>query len=216
MVRVAMRNGEPDYEIVCDVAWDFLEFDASWQELARTCDGVCFGTLAQRSPAARQTIQQFVAAATQAVRLFDVNLRQNYFDQSLLERSLQLSSAVKLNADELEVLRDLLQLSSTDPADRCREMLERFELSFVAWTRGALGTTVIDGDGIHTAPAVTIDTSQGTPVGAGDATAAALLHGYLARWPWQRTLRLANTLGAYVATQPGACPKLPQEILDLL
>ena len=68
-------HGEPTYQIAADVAWDDLRYDERWEQLARTCDAVCFGSLAQRSNASRDAIQAFLRDATQALRLFDVNLR---------------------------------------------------------------------------------------------------------------------------------------------
>ena len=75
---VTLENGEPTFEIVADVAWDWLEFDAAAAQLAAQCDAVSFGTLGQRCEPARRAIQQFVEHAPQAIRLFDVNLRQHY------------------------------------------------------------------------------------------------------------------------------------------
>ena len=84
-VEITLRNGEPEYKIIGDTAWDRLAWDESLVGLAKRCDAVCFGTLGQRLEPARSTIQQFAAAASQAVRLFDLNLRQDYFSAELLE-----------------------------------------------------------------------------------------------------------------------------------
>jgi fructokinase len=210
-VRVQLdARGEPTFTITHDVAWDYLAFDVKTEALARQCHGVCFGTLAQRNPISRSTIQQFLESAPQAVRLFDVNLRQHYFDRPTIKRSCQLATAMKLNAAELEVLGELLGIASTQQ-DIAPVLLERFELSFLAVTRGAKGTRIYTPQGMHEGQAVPA-AGGGDAVGAGDAAAAALLHGAVRGWPWERTVTLANTLGAHVASRPGACPAHPPEI----
>ncbi len=83
IVNVKLENGQPSYEIVENVAWDFLELTEDWRELAKTCDAVCFGTLAQRNVVSQKTIQEFVSLTNPTcLRIFDVNLRQNYYSKS--------------------------------------------------------------------------------------------------------------------------------------
>ena len=100
--------------------------------------------------------------------------------------------------------------------DKAQALIKKFNLNFVAVTQGPLGTIVYDTNNHYQADPVEIDTSKGDAVGAGDATSAALAHGYIRGWDWQRTIQLANTLGAYVASQKGACPPLSDEIKALL
>lgn len=200
-------GGEPRYEIVAGVAWDALQYTAELHELAGACDAVCFGTLAQRASKSRETIYKFLEAACQAERLLDVNLRQEYYDMALLERSCELATSVKLNEDELRELSVVFAL----PADidgAAAALRDRFRLRWLALTRGPRGTIVYDETGWHETEPVAAEGTGGDAVGAGDAAAAALVHGAIRRWPWSRTLALANRLGAYVASQRGACPRL--------
>jgi fructokinase len=206
------RNGQPSYEIVADVAWDALEFTPELASLAREADAVCFGTLGQRSAASREAIRRFLEAADRAERLLDVNLRPPFYDASLLARSCEPATAVKLNEGELRELAGLFGLSRDGAADGLRE---RFGLSWVAVSRGPRGTVVHDAAGRHESEPVAARTEDGDPVGAGDATAAALVHGAIRGWPWSMTLALANRLGAYVASCRGACPRLPRGIVDI-
>lgn len=207
------ERGEPSYDIVQDVAWDMIWYDFDLTDEAQVADAVCFGSLAQRTAQSRNAIYRFLDEARRAVRLFDVNLRQNYYDRRILERSCELSSAVKLNHEELDMLRDLFSLDS-DEAEAARGLMRKFELKWVAVTHGEKGTAVYTAEQSYTGEAVPAP-GGGNPVGAGDATAAALLHGATRRWDWNRTLTLANTLGSFVASQNGACPKLPDEIKKL-
>ena len=210
-VEITLRDGEPDYEIVRGVAWDRLAWDESLAGLAKRCDAVCFGTLGQRLESARSTIQQFAAAASLAVRLFDVNLRQDYFSAELLEDGCRAASIVKMNEAELATVAPLLGLGQTA---EIRQLIEHFDLDLFVLTRGKLGTE------LHSADSVVLgQAAQFTPepdadsVGAGDACSAAILHGAVRRWPLQQTADLANRLGAFVASRKGATPELPAKLL---
>jgi fructokinase len=214
-VRVTLdAQGNASYVFADDVAWDHLEWTPSWRELAGSCDAVCFGTLAQRSPRSRRTIEQFLEHALQALRLFDVNLRLNFYTTDIIERSLRLASAVKLNDSELPVVAEALDVNGEDDYSQVQNLIERFDLDWLALTRGPLGTVVYAdgskyvGEQFRFPPAKNADT-----VGAGDACGAGLVAGYLLGWPMQDTVDLANRLGAFLASQPGATPTLPREIL---
>jgi fructokinase len=206
-------KGEPTFTIAADVAWDSLEFDAAAEGLAMRCDAVCFGTLAQRDGRTRLAIHRFVQTAGQAVRLFDVNIRQRYYDEPTIRRSCELATAVKLNASELTLLTRMLDLGG-EGEHAAAVLREKFGLMWVAVTRGERGTAVYAEDGRHEGETVAA-TPGGDAVGAGDATAAALLHGAVRGWNWDRTLALANALGAHVASQTGACPPHTPRIAQL-
>lgn len=206
-------KGEPTYDIVKNVAWDCLQFDPDLESLARRIDAVCFGTLAQRDAQTRNTIYRFLEAAPQAVRLLDVNLRQAYYDRHILTRSLELANAVKLNTTELRTLDEMFGLAATFD-DAATKLLTRHKLKWVALTRGADGVVVYTPTGRFEGDAAPAS-QVADAVGAGDATSAALLHGVVRRWPWPRTITLANMIGAHVVTQPGACPPLSDEVRKL-
>jgi fructokinase len=210
-VEITLRDGEPAYEIIGDTAWDQLAWDESLAGLAKRCDAVCFGTLGQRLGPARSTIQQFVAAASQAVHLFDINLRQDYFSAELLEAGCRAASIVKMNEAELATIAPLLGLGQPE---EIRQLIQHFDLDLFVLTRGKLGTE------LHTADSVTLGQPakfapepDADSVGAGDACSAAILHGVVRRWPLQQTADLANRLGAFVASRKGATPELRAELL---
>lgn len=212
-------RGEPNFEIVKDVAWDVLQFDPDLEDLARRCDAVCFGTLAQRDGQTRNTIYRFLDTARRAVRLFDVNLRQNYFDARIVQRSCELATVVKLNVDELPVVASLLGLPRGEKAETAGDvasqaLLKKFGLKMVVLTRGERGTVAFTPAGRFEGAKASYPPATGADaVGAGDACSAGILVGMLRRWPAQQTVDLANRLGAYVASQPGATPTLPGELV---
>jgi len=216
-VLVTLEGGEPTYEIVPDTAWDRLEFSADWKRLASQCSAVCFGSLGQRSPQSRATIQRFLEYATPAILMFDVNLRQDFFSPDLIAESCARATVVKLNERELpQVCRLLGNSSETETLDRQASILrEQFGLDAVVLTRGAAGTVFYTADGkIEGEPAHFPPAPDADSVGAGDACAAGILLGMLLEWPDERTLTLANAAGAFVAAQPGATPQLPRSVLE--
>jgi fructokinase len=215
-------RGEPTFEIARDVAWDTMQWDPDLEGLARQCEAVCYGTLAQRDGQSRTTIYRFLDAATRAIRLYDVNLRQTFFDQRIVRKSFEYATVAKLNLEELAAVADLLSLDvGPDGEGRVERtaaaLLRKFKLRFVAVTRGPEGTVLysptakVEGEAVSYPPAPDADS-----VGAGDACAAGLLVGMLRRWPAERTVALANHLGAFVASQPGATPPLPEAILAMV
>jgi fructokinase len=222
-VFVTVRDGEPTYEIVRDVAWDKLRMDDRTAALARSCDAVCFGSLAQRDAVSRGMIQLFVESAPQAIRMFDVNLRQDYYNADILRRSCELASVVKVNRAELPAVVDLLDIDVPQHADEVRNdrraaaLLEAFDLDLLVFTQGARGTVLYTRDRKFTGDPVRYrSVDQADSVGAGDACSAGFLIGLVQQWPMERTLELANHLGAFVASRPGATPALPDAVLRLV
>jgi fructokinase len=211
-VRVTLDQGEPSYDIVRDVAWDRLEFTPELSTLATACVAVCFGTLGQREERARQTIGRFLESATRAIKLFDVNLRQHYYDAALLRRSFELASFAKMNQAELPVVAETLGFHRTGEADNVEALRKEFKLGGVILTRGARGITLFADDGQMEAPVMRYPAAPNADhVGAGDACSAALLVGMVRDWSPMETLVLANRMGAYVASVPGATPALPPD-----
>jgi fructokinase len=216
-VNVTLQAGQPMFEIVANVAWDYIEFTPAWSELAGRATAVCFGTLAQRSTASRGAVEAFLDAATNAIRLFDVNLRQHYYDRGIIDESGRLATMVKLNEEELPVLAKLLGLPAGVPTDQLAQLRDRFDLDAVVYTRAERGTMLVLRSEVFSPPAVTYPPAPNADaVGAGDACSAGILVGCSLGLPPARTAELANHLGAYVASQQGATPVLPPAIISLV
>lgn len=211
-------QGQPTFDIVQNVAWDVLSFDFDLEDLARTCSAVGFGTLAQRDAQARNTIYRFLDTARQAIRLFDVNFRQNFYDARTLQRSCEMATVLKLNEQELPTLARELHLGDEADADTlANTLLQQYKLDMVVLTRGPRGTRLYTGQGaIDGEPAEYPPAEGADPVGAGDAVSAAVLVGRVLRLPTERIANLANHVGAYVASQPGATPPLPDDLLAMV
>jgi fructokinase len=217
-VTVDLEDGQPTYTIHEPAAWDFLELSDEWMQLAERADAICFGTLAQRSRASRQTIQNLVAQTPEScVRVFDVNLRAPFYSGEVVVESLELATVVKMNDAEMPLVSDLLGFPDEGglEADQLRRGAERLlegfpTLKMVAVTRGGHGSLLVTRGEWHEHPGIRVDVAD--TVGAGDAFTAALTH-WLLRGAELATLNEAgNRWGAWVASMPGAMPVLPEEV----
>jgi fructokinase len=206
MVEVALQNGQPSYRITENVAWDFLEFSEDWKELAKSCDAVCFGTLAQRNSVSRNTIQDFLNQTNpECLRIFDVNLRQNYFSPPILLQSLKLANVLKLNHEELPGIVDLFEIYGADEIEKVKNLRAKFDLHLVCLTRGGGGSLLIGENEISEHSGIRVEIAD--TIGAGDAFTATLAHGILHGWNLAEINEKANRIGAFVASQTGAMPE---------
>ena len=202
---------QASYEFATDTAWDHLAWSDELATLAGRCDAVCFGTLGQRSPVSRETIRRFVEAAPRtALRVFDVNLRQRFYDRETIDTSLQIASALKLNDEELPIVAELCGLRTTTPHAMLIELMNRYELRFAALTRGPRGSLLLAGSEEDECPAP--DTTVMDTVGAGDAFTATLVTGFLRGLPLAEINRHANAVASFVCSQNGATPPLPASL----
>ena len=217
-VTVSFAGGEPQYTIHQPAAWDYLELSDEWVRLAERAGAICFGSLAQRSAASRHTIQTIAAqSAASCIRVFDANLRPPFLSIEVIEESIELATVLKLNEDELPQVLTLLGLDGEEDPERKRlrrdaeRLLAEFpSLKLVAVTRGPKGSLLVRRDEWHEHPGIAIEVAD--PIGAGDAFTAALVH-YLLRGADLAVLNEAgNRWGAWVASQYGAMPDLPDEV----
>jgi len=227
-VTVSFEGQEPHYTIHQPAAWDFLELSDEWIQLIERADAICFGTLAQRDPKSRQTIQALVAQTSAAcIRVFDVNLRAPFYSAEVIMESLDLASVVKMNDAEVPIVLDLLGLDlNAAPmdgpqagTDLMREAAERLlatypTLQMVAITRGARGSLLITRHEWNEHRGFPVKVVDG--IGAGDALTAALTH-YMLRGAGLATLSEAgNRWGSWMASHSGAMPALPDSVRDAI
>jgi fructokinase len=214
-VRIG-ANGEPRFNVNENSAWDYLEWTPEWGRLAGRAAVVCFGTLGQRRPEARATIERFLGATRPgALRLFDVNLRHSFFTPDMLARALRLSTVVKLNAEELAAAGSMLSLRASGQVETARELLELFDLRLVAVTRGAAGSLLVSRDEADEHPGLRAGRVADT-IGCGDAFAAALAHCLRRGAPLPLSNEIANRVGSWLATQQGATPEADDETITRL
>ena len=196
-------RGVPTYNIMEDVAWDNIPFTPEMEELARKADAVCFGSLVQRMNS-RGAVLGFVRAMRpDALKVFDINLRQHYYGREVLEESLKLADILKINDEEIRIVADLFGLGDDDVV-ACRELISRYGLKLVILTKGPEGSVVVTSDRVipqAAGEAEVVDT-----VGAGDAFTAAFVVAYLRGDSLEEAQRLASDTAAYVCSCKGAMP----------
>jgi len=208
------RPDHPRFTIHENVAWDALDFDAAVEALMGRAAAVCFGTLAQRSPGSRHTIQRAIRAVRpDCLVVYDVNLRQHFYRREWLETSLRASAIVKLNAEEVIEIDKLLGLDSPDQERFALALRERYGVDTVCITRGDRGCLLVGPDQAVDDPGTPVRVADA--VGAGDAFTAALILARLRRWPLDSQASFANAVGALVASRPGAMPVLREEFTRL-
>ena len=226
LVSVFMKNGEPGYQIEAGAAWDYMTDKPALKELAGQCSAICFGSLAQRSSITRSTVRNFLQNAPQAIRMYDVNLRQNTltgekgYSGEIVAYSCRAATIIKANQSELFAICDLLGIEC--PADRTLDgirsrmeaLLEHFPVQTIVVTRGAEGTIVLTRDGEFDLSSPIKAEGPPHPVGAGDACSAGILVGITLGWDIRNTMELANRMGADVAAHASATPPLSASTLN--
>lgn len=204
-VNVTFSDGDPRYEIVLDVAWDFIEWTDEWENLAATCQAVCFSSLSQRNDPSRTTIERFLeATAPDCLRVLDINLRPPFVNEDVLRSSIEHANVVKYNYQESLFLKRLFWKDDFE-----RWLLSEAGIDVVCVTRGAEGCDLFAGENHASAAAESIDTSRGDPVGAGDAFSAALIDGLLKKIPLETVAHRANRYAGVVASLKGGMPDMP-------
>ena len=197
-------RGVPTYTIMEDVAWDNIPFTPEMEALARRADAVCFGSLVQRMGSRDSVLRFLRATRPEALKVFDINLRQHYYSREVLEESLNLADILKINDEEIRIVADMFGLGDDDIA-ACRTLIDRYSLRLVILTKGAEGSEVITADETIPQPAgeaVIVDT-----VGAGDSFTAAFVVAYLRGDSLADAQRLASDTAAYVCSRKGAMPE---------
>lgn len=213
-VHVELDNqGHPTYRFSKHPAWDAIEWNAQLAEIATQCVAVCFGTLAQRAEPSASTIARFVSTVPEhALKIFDVNLRGNFWTPDCIVSSLKRANVFKLSSDELQQVADACEIPASMHAsdiETLKAIRQRFDLHTVALTRGGDGATLVTADDVDECPAAA--TTVRDTVGAGDSYTAVLALGLLNHWPLKRINQCAVTLSAYVCSQTGATPELLPE-----
>ena len=204
-------EGVPRYDIRTDVAWDHIPFTPRLEVLAAQAQAVCFGSLAQRLAFSRETIHRFLDAMPDdggRLKIFDINLRQTFYDKEILHRGLQKCNILKLNDEEAGLVGAVFNLPGHTPPDRCRFLLKQYPLKMVLLTCGTKGSYVFTPGATSFLETPRVEVAD--TVGAGDsftaAFTAALLHGKSVA----EAHRLAVEVSAYVcAAGTAPCPDSP-------
>lgn len=207
-------DGQPDYTIHEEVAWDALEPTVAAKRAVESAHAVCFGSLAQRSARSRQAIVNLVrSSSAKALRIFDVNLRQRYYSSDLLRESCALANVLKLNEEELPVVSAVAGLDFGSERKKIEALALQFDIDVVALTRGNRGSLLFSAGDWSEVSGLTVEVRD--TVGAGDSFLAGLTLGLLHSRPLDEVNRHANELARHVCSHAGATPSIPDFIRNL-
>lgn len=208
------KDGIPEYEICENVAWDNIPFTPKTEDLAKNTGTVSFGSLAQRNSVSRETIKRFLNCMPEnSLKIFDINLRQHFYTKDLIHESLQLSNMLKINDEEIILISGLYGYKENDEQDICKRLLEEYNLDIVILTKGTDGSFVFTQKETSYQPTPKVHVAD--TVGAGDSFTAAFVASYIRGERIPDAHQLAMEVSAYVCTQHGAMPQLPDAYLEL-
>ena len=208
-------QGVPRYEIRENVAWDNIPFTPSLEKLARRTCCVCFGSLAQRNVISRTSVYLFLdSMPADSYKVFDVNLRQEFYTKEVVCESLYRCNILKLNDEELKVMGRLLGYPEESPEEQCRILLHDFDLKILILTCGVKGSYVFTPGNVSFLE--TPKTEVADTVGAGDSFTAAFCCAILKGRQVGAAHRLAADVSAFVCSQQAAMPVLPDELKSRL
>ncbi len=206
-------RGVPTYIIKEGAAWDNIPFTPEMGNVARRCDAVCWGSLAQRSEVSRQSILKFIGMVPEkCLRIFDINLRGNFYTKEVVENSLRLCNILKINDEEFEIVTKMFGYAHNTFAEGCRAIIADYNLDMLVLTCGATGSYVFKADG-ETSYFDTPKVEVADTVGAGDSFTGTFCSALLAGISMKKAHRLAVDVSAFVCTQNGAMPQLPQQLI---
>ena len=204
-------DGIPSYDIKEGAAWDNIPFTPELEALARRSRAVCFGSLAQRSEVSRQTIYRFLDSTPKdCLRIFDINLRQNFYSKEIIRESLRRCNILKINDEELVIIGRMFGYPGMDFENKCWLILGKYNLDMLVLTCGVNGSYVFSKGAMsyYETPKVKVADT----VGAGDSFTGSFVASLLAGKLVAEAHRIAVNVSAYVCTQNGAMPQLPEEL----
>ncbi|HZL10503.1 MAG TPA: carbohydrate kinase [Prolixibacteraceae bacterium] len=209
-------NGNPDFNIITDVAYDHIEINTEMIDAFSQADCVCFGTLVQRYGISKNTLRELIHESPEVVKFLDINLRKKCYTPVTVEDSLRMATILKTNDEELMIVKELLGLKNDSIKDLAKEVIEKYDLEVLLCTLGRNGAfSLTPQDVFHYDPGYQI--SLGDTVGSGDAFSAGFVHYYINGSTIEEALRFGNAAGAMVATTTGATsPISKEEILNFM
>ena len=192
------EKGIPSYEIKQHVAWDHIPFTPEMEAIARECKAVCFGSLAQRSPESRATILRFLdAVGPDCLKIFDINLRQQFYTREIIEESLRRCNILKINDEELDIVCPMLGKDK-------HQLITDYQISMLVLTCGTEGSYIITPEEESFLPTPKVEVVD--TVGAGDSFTGAFVASLLSGKSIREAHQKAVDVSAFVCTQAGAMP----------
>lgn len=200
------------FKITEPVAWDNIQFNERLKKLATEADLIVFGSLATRNETSRKTLLEMFEAS-EATRLFDVNLRPPYDNPEVIEELISLSDIIKLNDDEL------IKIASwRNESGKIKKLIKWFSefygCSDIYITKGANGAVFYTENHFYEHPGFKVNVTD--TVGAGDSFLASLISNLAENRSPAKSIENACATGAFVAAQKGAVPEYSQKEVEII
>ena len=213
-VQVTLAEGGiPTYEIKEGVAWDNIPYTNEMADIAKSARAVCFGSLAQRNSVSRENIRKFLAdTPADCLKICDINLRQQFYSKEVLEDSFKLCNILKINDEELVVVSRMFGYEGLDMRQTCEKMVQDYGLKMLVLTCGTNGSYVFTDDGL-TSFQDTPKVEVADTVGAGDSFTGSFCACIINGKPVQEAHKTAVAVSAFVCTQNGAMPVVPETLM---
>lgn len=209
------QSGVPQYELKENVAWDNIPYTERLESLAERTMAVCFGSLAQRNVVSRNTINRFldvVSRNEENLIVFDVNLRQGFYNKEILCNSMKRCNILKINDEELVTVSRMFGYPGIDLQDKCWILLGKYNLKMLILTCGINGSYVFTPGNVSFQPTPKVEVAD--TVGAGDSFTAAFISSVLKGKSVSEAHSLAVRTSAFVCTEKGAMPTLPTQFTE--
>lgn len=207
--------GVPCYDIKENVAWDNIPFTDKLKELAQHTCAVCFGSLAQRNIVSRETINAFLDAMPDGegqYKIFDINLRQGFYTKDIICNSMRRCNILKINDEELVTISRMFGYPGIDLQDKCWILLAKYNLDMLILTCGVNGSYVFTPGNVSFVETPKVEVAD--TVGAGDSFIGTFISAILKGKTVREAHQLAVNVSAYVCTQNGAMPRLPENLIN--
>ena len=205
------EDGVASYDIKEGSAWDNIPCTPEMEQLAGRCSAVCFGSLAQRNEVSRNAIYRFLNATPKGcMRIFDINLRQNFYSKEVIQESLRQCNVMKINDEELVIIGRMFGYPGLDIENKCWLILGKYNLDMLVLTCGVNGSYVFSKGAMSFLETPKVEVAD--TVGAGDSFTGAFVASILSGKTIPEAHRIGVNVSAYVCTQNGAMPAIPEEL----
>ena len=211
-VQVTLTGeGIPTYDIKENVAWDNIPYTDEMKEIAKNARAVCFGSLAQRNVVSRENIHRFLDDTPEdCVKIFDINLRQQFYTKEVIKESMQRCNILKINDEELVLIGRMFGYPGLDIENKCWLILGKYNLDMLVLTCGTNGSYVFTPGQMSFQETPKVEVAD--TVGAGDSFTGSFCASILNGKSVAEAHKTAVQVSAFVCTQNGAMPVIPQEL----
>jgi fructokinase len=204
-------DGIPTYDIKENVAWDNIPLTDEMLEVAKNARAVCFGSLAQRNVVSRENIHKFLdATPDDCVKIFDINLRQQFYTKEVIKESLKRCNILKINDEELVLIGRMFGYPGLDIENKCWLILGKYNLDMLVLTCGTNGSYVFTPGQMSFQETPKVEVAD--TVGAGDSFTGSFVGSILNGKPVPEAHKTAVQVSAFVCTQNGAMPVVPDRL----